>query len=187
MSYEGYDQVLCEKGHLSTFDCWVAWQNNLICRCGAKLVWWNPVNETNGSFDTDENGHEVRIDGYVDLEILKEGDRCPHCRFTIGDITYKIPHDAGHKIPDSWFHKDDICGECGSPDNGECVCDPRQDPPSEDDYCKCEQEEGFGAGLKIYEDPNKDIRLGFKPDVRMGKPVVNPSLKDEEEGFGAGL
>ena len=168
MSYEGYDQVLCEKGHLSSFDCFdEGWMFNPICHCGAKLVWYNPVNETNGSFEEDENGIEtdIRIDGYIELEVLEKGKRCEHCGMT-GEATYKIPQGKGHKVQsraqplpcpccgekndpcECW---DTICGSCGQPSpicdcstcescrQKECVCDRFRDSPN--------GEEEFGAGL----------------------------------------
>lgn len=45
MSYEGYDQVICEDGHLSTVDCW---DDDSACFiCGGKRVWRNGVDDTN--------------------------------------------------------------------------------------------------------------------------------------------
>jgi hypothetical protein len=167
MSYEGYDQVLCEKGHLSSFDCFdEGWMFNPICHCGAKLVWYNPVNETNGSFEEDENGIEtdIRIDGYIELEVLEKGKRCEHCGMT-GEATYKIPQGKGHKVQPPTFCRycgkndpcycwDTICKGCGQPSpicdcdreevcgsckQEDCECDRFRDPPN--------RGEEFGAGL----------------------------------------
>jgi hypothetical protein len=141
MSYEGYEQVLCEKGHLSTFGCWDEWQHNPICHCGAKLVWWNAVDETNGSFEMNPTtGQEERIDGYVELEVLEEGKKCEHCGSMIGETTYKVPQGVGHavvqKSPESCFRYGSS-GSCGCWNNKE------KDEHGSDE----ENEERFGVGL----------------------------------------
>jgi len=106
MGYEGYEQLLCENGHYSTADAYESidqktWQCEV---CGARLAWWNAVDETNGSFDVDESGQEtdVRIDGYVELEIDKPAvtETCTQCNHVkeLQEETYKIPSDVGHKV-----------------------------------------------------------------------------------------
>lgn len=92
MSYEGYDQVLCENGHYHTYDCWEFWKpKGWVCHCGAKAAWSNSVNVTNGSFDGDE-----RIDGYVELEV-KDQCKCPTCGH-VTERVYKIPEKGGHRV-----------------------------------------------------------------------------------------
>jgi len=45
MSYEGYTQNICEKGHLFNAGCFT----DPICHCGsANVQWSNDVDETNG-------------------------------------------------------------------------------------------------------------------------------------------
>jgi len=64
--------------------------------CDAEIVWWNMVNTTNGSFDTDpKTGKEVRIDGYVELEILEER-KCDKCNSVL-ELRFKVPEKGGHK------------------------------------------------------------------------------------------
>lgn len=80
MSYEGYVQVLCANGHYSTYDCWddpfVIYDDSEetpICKvCGARLVWRNGVDTTNGCNFDDERG--ICDCGYTLKEI--EGFGC---------------------------------------------------------------------------------------------------------------
>lgn len=118
MSWEGYDQVLCEKGHHTTVRlgymdepnywgevkhdeykvplyCGPHWK----CDCGAEAIWWNQVDTTNGSFEY-EGEEEIRIDGYVDLEDDQEAEwhecSCGN-RHVVKDATFKVPSsDLGH-------------------------------------------------------------------------------------------
>ena len=98
MSYEGYTQLLCGGCHYSAIDCYDDPSN--ACYCGKEWVWWNSVDETNGSYDIDANGNEVRIDGYVELQI-KTGAAmhtcsCGHTHETSA-ATYVIPPpNVGH-------------------------------------------------------------------------------------------
>ena len=85
MSYEGYVQYLCEKGHYSSEDCYME-ELQKCPICGKKIVWRNGVDVTNGSFDT-HNGE--RIDGYVELEI-KSQRKCKECG-SILETQYHIP------------------------------------------------------------------------------------------------
>lgn len=76
MSFEGYYQKLCEKGHLTCVDVYGPEDDK--CNCGKKFVWENTVDQTNG-----EN------DGLVNLEIISQEscDCCGHVKETV----YKIP------------------------------------------------------------------------------------------------
>ena len=86
MSYEGYVQILCEKGHLSEVDCYVYNSDTFRCKiCGAKEAWSNGVDLTNGSFEDDGS----RIDGYIELKIAQQ-TRCKECG-SILETIYKIP------------------------------------------------------------------------------------------------
>lgn len=84
MSYEGYSQFLCSKGHYWTKDCYSVHGNELCPICGERFVWENMVDETNGCYE-----NSIRIDGYVALE-EKNKKVCEHCN-SILEITYKIP------------------------------------------------------------------------------------------------
>jgi hypothetical protein len=97
MSYEGYTQLLCEKGHYFTKDCWeYDFTEDIVCpTCKSKVVWENGVNTTNGSFEIDSDGNENRIDGYVDLEEKTPAVfcTCKECgvQHLKEEATYKIP------------------------------------------------------------------------------------------------
>jgi len=84
MSYEGFSQFLCKKGHYWTKDCYSVTGEDICPICKEKFIWENMVDETNGSFEG-----SLRIDGYVCLEI-KEQKKCEHCN-SILETTYKIP------------------------------------------------------------------------------------------------
>lgn len=106
MSYEGYVQLLCAEGHLSEV-CWTG-KEPKRCRCGAKMVWRNAVDITNGSFEqVEKNGAwydtKKRIDGLVRLKVKRRVyGACPHCHEEIKDIVkeiiYHIPEKKGRKI-----------------------------------------------------------------------------------------
>jgi len=93
MSYEGYSQFWCKKGHYWTIDC------NLLHYEGEKVkcpicykeeVFENMVDVTNGSFDDDG----TRIDGFIEPEIKKkEIMKCKNCgKERICECSiYKIP------------------------------------------------------------------------------------------------
>jgi len=80
MSYEGFSQVLCEKGHYHTINCyntphdWDEWK----CDCGAKKAHENMVNET--------NGESV---GYIEMERIVH-QKCDKCNSTL-EQKYKVP------------------------------------------------------------------------------------------------
>jgi hypothetical protein len=84
MSFEGYYQYLCKKGHETTQQAEYTDENTHCPECGEKIVWSNLVDVTNGSYEG-----SVRIDGYIALEI-KEQKICEHCK-TILETIYKIP------------------------------------------------------------------------------------------------
>ena len=94
MSYEGYTQVLCEKGHYTSYDAYndISGNKDWKCPvCKAKLAWYNLVDLTNGSFD--DKGK--RIDGLVILKIDKPAKlcKCKDCgnEHMITEPTFKIP------------------------------------------------------------------------------------------------
>jgi hypothetical protein len=116
MSYEGYEQVLCRNGHLHSCDCYEFMcyeqadsEDENSCytlwhcpTCGEIAAWINSVDVTNGSWDVDECGDEVRIDGYVELEELSPAETCscPQCGHThvVSKPTYRIPKNTGRMV-----------------------------------------------------------------------------------------
>lgn len=112
MSYEGYEQLICENGHEFSIDAYETMYSDnpyaeIKCPvCEGKVVWWNAVDLTNGSWDDDGE----RIDGYVELEIKTTAVHC-ECA-ACGDkhvktaATVKIPEEGvGHKIKEK-VHED---------------------------------------------------------------------------------
>lgn len=98
MSYEGYTQYLCENGHASIKDAYDDYFNEEFFKCpccNGKQAWSNMVDVTNGSFDVDEHGNEIRIDGYVELEVKIPAPvcTCAACgnAHTTGPTIYKMP------------------------------------------------------------------------------------------------
>ena len=99
MSYEGFEQFLCKNGHYYTVDAYGDKPKECYT-CGAKFVWWNAVDQTNGSYEYDECGNEVQIDGYIELLLEKEQEYCV-CSCGYKHLksapVYKIPEVGGHK------------------------------------------------------------------------------------------
>lgn len=104
MSYEGYEQVLCENGHYYTYDCYEFWKDKgWSCpTCGAKAVWSNMVDVTNGSYDEDT---KERIDGFVELQMQEEA-WCKHCG-SILERRYKIPTEEDMRKAKPWRYEDE--------------------------------------------------------------------------------
>ncbi len=73
MSYEGFVQQICEKGHFSGRDCM---DDNAACRiCGGKLVWENNVDQTNW-----EDFGYIRQEDMKKFVIQEEViEICSHC------------------------------------------------------------------------------------------------------------
>ena len=86
MSYEGFTQILTNKGNNFTQDCWEEWPE---LPEGEYIVWTNEVDQTNGSEDADESGK--RSDGYVELEIDVPSEICDKCGHPTTPNTYKVP------------------------------------------------------------------------------------------------
>lgn len=90
MSYEGYTQFLCRKGH--SFDKDVSqWEEDpKVCpKCRSKIIWMNMVDITNGSY----NDKGKRIDGYVRLKV-KSKKVCSKC-CSVLEVIYHIPKKDG--------------------------------------------------------------------------------------------
>lgn len=46
MSYEGYNEYLCENGHYNVVDCY--YDDIKICSCNSKMKYYHSVDITNG-------------------------------------------------------------------------------------------------------------------------------------------
>jgi hypothetical protein len=90
MSYEGYEQILCESGHLTELECFWYDRKSFKCSCGKGVAWTHSVDETNQSAS-----EYPLMCGVYPLEIIKEGERkyCEHCNSLLGyeENVYKIP------------------------------------------------------------------------------------------------
>lgn len=93
MSYEGYEQVLCENGHYATVDCYNFDEDWRCFYCGAKAKWTNGVNLTNGCVD--ENGED--ISGHIDITpyLKTPVSVCKHCGCKNGVEVYDFPTEKG--------------------------------------------------------------------------------------------
>lgn len=88
MSYEGYYQVICEKGHLSSIPDPEVRTTVPKCDCGCEVVWWNPVDQTNG----DDVGF---IPEDVWKNFLASPEKTEVCNLghqhVISEATYRVP------------------------------------------------------------------------------------------------
>jgi hypothetical protein len=105
MSYEGYTQLLCSKGHLWHADCSADTEKEVCPTCKSPIVWSNSVDQTN----CDEHG-------YIELEIDKPSVicKCNKCgiEHTVEPPTYKIPPpDAREKALDEWVKRQEDANE----------------------------------------------------------------------------
>ncbi len=93
MSYEGYEQVLCRKGHYHIFDAfdepdYKEWK---CPDCGEPVAWTNGVDTTNVGYE----GIPPDGEGFVELEevtaaVTCKCDKCGHIH-EVHPPTYKIP------------------------------------------------------------------------------------------------
>ena len=120
MSFEGYNQILCENGHLYEYDVydshnpltWDTWEHGSpdgmkrwrCPHCGAHMTWWNQVDETNGLGVYDEHGNLVNSDiypGEVELEVTHNAVYKQRLvEVQVEPPRYKIPEKEGHQT--SW-------------------------------------------------------------------------------------
>lgn len=112
MSYEGFEQHICENGHLFEKVCDYAFcETESKCpTCNAKSVWYNAVDQTNGEeYGVILAGEWERFklsDGVV--KVLNCG--CPH---TIKKATYRVPSPDEVKEIRSWYDIDkDVWRKC---------------------------------------------------------------------------
>ena len=93
MSFEGYYQCLCEKGHYWEVDAYevpMFYEPEEVLKCPTckgKLAWWNLVDITNG----DEYSNRIK------RFKVKNKRVCPTCG-TVLEITYHIPKKKGFKV-----------------------------------------------------------------------------------------
>lgn len=118
MSFAGFYQCLCEKGHSLYFDVYETTEPfEEICHCGSPVSWYTLVDQTNccdilvsekdpKTCPMSDNGKCCGVGvGYVELEIEKtfEEEVCPNCKRSqiTEQTTYKTPpKDVGHHRED---------------------------------------------------------------------------------------
>lgn len=74
MSFEGYYQVLCKKGHLTNHNCHMFDHGDSCSICGEEIEIANLVDETNGESD-----------GYMYFDKIEE-KKCEHCNTVLEEI-----------------------------------------------------------------------------------------------------
>lgn len=103
MSYEGYDQLLCENGHYSTEHPY-HYGIQYCAICGAQIVWQFCVDQTNGC-EHDEEEHRDDCCGIPLSEFpIREPEQshdCSECGTHIVKraATYHPPPGKGARIP----------------------------------------------------------------------------------------
>lgn len=83
MSYEGYEEHICENGHLF---CASAYEGSPVCDCGARSVYMHAIDETN--YEPIEMEYKVKEEALFET--------CPCCgnKKLIRKETYFIPTKA---------------------------------------------------------------------------------------------
>jgi DNA-directed RNA polymerase subunit RPC12/RpoP len=71
MSYEGYEEYLCEKGHYINHD--IHDEHPEVCEhCGSKWVFWHPVDQTNGYEEDNPDTKPAPVTKIRDEEIWRK-------------------------------------------------------------------------------------------------------------------
>ena len=84
MSFEGYYQLLCKKGHFYQTSLYNSEENTPCPVCQEECVWWNLVDTTNDS------GNPIELK-------LKTQKSCDKCNSILEEI-YEIPKTGHRKI-----------------------------------------------------------------------------------------
>jgi hypothetical protein len=91
VSFSGYYQILCKRGHEASVEI-DSFHKNQPCQfCGQPIVWRNTVDLTNGSYDEDGK----RIDDYKKLRMIAAEKRCKcpicSCVHLAEPARYEVP------------------------------------------------------------------------------------------------
>ena len=89
MSYEGYVQRLCAKGHYHTTDCYTEDEADRCPDCGSPFVFRNGVNQTN------DDGERFVMKFEVDTPAVTTTCKCCGHTKVLEPIRYKIPKKMG--------------------------------------------------------------------------------------------
>jgi len=102
MSYEGYEQHICEKGHhFDTPAAYAMEDEKVECSCGASSVWCNSVDDTN----CDEQG-VIPAAGWETLKLTDEVVKTCSLGFkhVVQEATYRVPTEAEHRKLQCYRH-----------------------------------------------------------------------------------
>ena len=88
MSYEGFEQLLCAKGHLREFDCYEPYLYTDLCSCGAPYVYRHSVNMTNGIVEDDPSTLRYAFEVDKEAQYITCNLGHKHC---VVEETFKIP------------------------------------------------------------------------------------------------
>lgn len=107
MSYEGYTQLVCAKGHKDSRDHLN--DSPLVCECGEPFVWRNEVDDTNGDNLEDEVIFKQIVEAVYDT--------CAHCGHSrrVEEARYEIPKDKGRKIELEEVQRSMVGAQVGPP------------------------------------------------------------------------
>ena len=84
MSWEGYYQNWCKKGHYFTSPAEYCDEPKSCKFCEQEIAFTNTVDTTNGSHEGNE-----RIDGYIEPKLLNQ-DKCDKCNSVLQQL-FEIP------------------------------------------------------------------------------------------------
>lgn len=107
MSWEGYEENLCENGHYFASSSYMYSElGDLHCPyCEAEAVWGHTIDETNGAYIYDATYNEeydscaVGVSFRPILAVKWEAPVCEHCDQTTGPIVYFTPDEDGWEEP----------------------------------------------------------------------------------------
>ena len=89
MSFEGYEEHLCQQGHLWCVDVY-DWEHDHKCPdCGGPAVWTNVVDQTNGIDEDTGEGLGTKFE-VLEPATYEKCDKCGHSE-QLTPTRYKIP------------------------------------------------------------------------------------------------
>lgn len=88
MSFEGYYEFLCERGHFFVKDIYADDEELAKCPvCNSSVKWWNIIDTTNGDYSITK--FEIKSE-----EITKKCEECGHIEI-VEHKTYYFPQNKG--------------------------------------------------------------------------------------------
>ena len=121
MSYEGYEQHICKKGHRFDADSSGMFEVEGVCHCGAASAFCNSVDDTNcesWGIILDKDWDRLKLTDAVT-------EKCPTCEHV------KVIEQATYRVPTKEEHEDMRCYFCSG-----CAAGDSNDPHEADAYHK---------------------------------------------------